>query len=198
MPEHKPLSAPMIMHQLKKNIARGKAARDYLASRLAELPPKQIAKIPRGFWERLGPQAIVKLAEVLANTRDIAPAQRPHLQEPAPRPAVRPPALWLISGYAAVLVVGAVFCMSLLERPAWWLVMQRPEINRGGQMRCGRLDRWTDNCVFQVTGNDFTLMAAAQQLGVDIEKLAWSNPGLPLYTPLPIGTPIRVPLTPRR
>jgi hypothetical protein len=187
-----PDKPPTIMVRLNQNIARGNSARKFLATRLAELPAKEIARIPSVFWARLGPRGLAAIAEHFAKTKEITPESNPaQKMEVVPQPR-NPWPLWVIStARAAVVIVGALL-IGTAERPMWWVLSQSAVINRDDRMTCGRLDVWADHCTYLAKENNLTLELASERLGIDPSALAAINPDLPVNGALPFGVSIRV------
>jgi hypothetical protein len=76
MPGTKNRIPSAVMRRIYGNIARGKASRRTLGVKLAEMPPREIAKLPRSVLERIGSEGIATMARVAAGTDDILPARR--------------------------------------------------------------------------------------------------------------------------
>lgn len=187
-----PDKRPTIMVRLNQNITRGNSARKFLAARLAELPVKEIAKIPSVFWARLGPRGLAAIAEHLARTKAITPERNPAQKtEVVPQPR-NPWPLWVISTSRAAVVIVGTLLIGAAERPMWWVLSQNAVINRDDRMTCGRLDVWADHCIYVAHENNLTLEQASERLGIDPSALAAVNPDLPVNGALPHGVSIQV------
>src|SRR5438105_2397738 len=51
-----------LINRMNENIARGKAAREIIGQKLAEMSPHEIAKLPRSALTRIGPLGIATMA----------------------------------------------------------------------------------------------------------------------------------------
>lgn len=193
MPVIKNRISDAVVSRINKNIARGRATRESLGVKLAEMPPREIAKLPRSVLMRIGPEGIATMARVAAGTDDILPAKRtnvPTMQSAQPQCSRL--AVWQLSVGLASLVVLLTIAGGALERPSRWALARiglvRPE-NAG---LCARLDSWTEHCTYIVTGPNTSLTDVAERLRLNVDVLSTINPRLPTNAPLPIGTFIRI------
>lgn len=189
-----------LINRLNENIARGKASRETLGVKLAEMPPREIAKLPRSVLSRIGPAGIATMARAVAGTDDALPAPR--------RPPVRiqshdnstsgPPPLWLVCCAASLLVIGLTILAGMTDRPMRWGIARSGYLSADAAGLCNRLDRWTEDCNFVVTGQGLSLDDIAAQLRRD--QNSFSIPRTFLYADgsLPVGTVIHINRIPER
>jgi len=183
-----------LVSRLKDNIRRGRAARDVLGRKLAEMSPREIAKLPRSVLSRIGPAGIATMARVAAGTDDALPIPRR-----APVPAQSdgnttsgPLPLWLVCCAASLLIVGLAILASMLDRPLRWTVARSGYLSADAAGLCNRLDRWTEDCDFVVTGEGFSLDDIAAHFGRMQSSFVAPSMNAREDSTLPVGTIINV------
>ena len=193
MPVIKNRISDAVVRRINENIARGRASRRSLGAKLAEMPPREIAKLPRSVLMRIGPEGIATMARVAAGTDDILPAKRPDMQiQQADKPKRALVSLWqLCSGLALIVILLTMFA-GALERPGRWALARTGLVTPQNAGLCARLDRWTDHCTYVVTGSAISIEDVANRLVLDVDALRIISPHLPINVPLPTGTIIRI------
>jgi hypothetical protein len=182
-----------VVRRINENIARGRASRRSLGVKLAEMPPREIAKLPRSVLMRIGPEGIATMARVAAGTDDILPAKRsdiPVEQSEKPQRARLP--LWQLCSGLALIVIILTILAGALERPGRWALARTGMVMPHNAGLCARLDRWTDHCTYVVTGSAASIADVTNRLVLDVDALSVVNPHLPVNIPLPAGTIIRI------
>ena len=189
-----------LISRMHENIARGRASRETLGVKLGEMPPSEIAKLPRAVLTRIGPLGIATMARVAAGTDDVLPAPR--------QPAVRiqskdhstsgPPPLWLVCSTASALVISAAILATMIDRPVRWGFFRSGFLSGDAVGLCNRLDRWSEDCNFVATGQGLGLADIEARLVRN--RSSFSVPDIALRTDgtLPVGTIIHVNRTPAR
>jgi hypothetical protein len=192
MPVVKNQISEAVVHRINENIARGRASRRSLGVKLAEMLPREIAKLPRSVLMRIGPEGIATMARVAAGTDDILPGKRsdiPVEQSEKPQRARLP--LWqLCSGLALIVIILTIF-VGALERPGRWALARTGLVTPESAGLCARLDRWTDHCAY-VTGSAISFGDVADRLVLDVDALNVISPHVPINIPLPAGTIIHI------
>ncbi len=183
-----------IVGRLKDNIRRGRAARDVLGRRLAEMPPREIAKLPRSVLSRIGPAGIATMARAAAGTDDALPilGRAPVRVQSDGNTTSGPPPLWLVCCVASLLIVGLAILASMIDRPLRWTVARSGNLSADAAGLCNRLDRWTEDCDFVVTGEGFSLEDIAAHLGRVQSSLIVPSMNVGANSTLPVGTIIHV------
>lgn len=192
MPVAKPPSG--LINRLNENIGRGRAAREALGQKLAEMPPREIAKLPRSVLSRIGPAGIATMARVAAGTDDALPASRraPIRMQSQNNSTVGPPPLWLVCCAASLLVIGLTVLAGMIDRPLRWTIARAGYLSADAVGLCDRLDRWTEDCNFVVTGQGLSLDDIAAHLGRN--QRSYINPSMNVHadSALPVGTIVHV------
>jgi hypothetical protein len=189
-----------LVSRLNENIARGKASREALGLKLAEMPPREIAKLPRSVLTRIGPLAIATLARVAAGTDDTLPVPK--------RATARmqfknvstdgPPPLWLVCCATSLLVIGLTIFAGMVERPLRWAIARSGYLSADDAGLCNRLDRWTEDCNFVVTGQGLSPDDVTAHLRRDQSSFSVARTILRADGSLPIGSVIHVNRNPER
>lgn len=184
-----------LVNRLNDNIAQGKASRKILGQKLAEMPPQEIAKLPRAVLTRIGPLGIATMARVAAGTDDALPAPRPTAVQIQTRSNVTkgPPPLWLVCCIASLLIICLTIFAGMIERPLRWAIARSGYLSADAMGLCNRLDRWTEDCDFVVTGQGLSLDDIEADLGRDQRSSNTHADSL-----LPIGTIIHINRNPER
>ncbi|MBJ7406772.1 MAG: hypothetical protein JHD07_27100 [Bradyrhizobium sp.] len=183
-----------LVSRLNENIGRGRAARDVLGQKLAEMPPRDIAKLPRAVLTRIGPAGIATMARVAAGTDDALPAAIPapiRIQS-QDRPADGPPPLWLVCCAASLIVIAVTIFAGILDRPLRWAIASSGYLSADDVGLCNRLDRWTEDCNFPVTAQGLSPDDIAVHLGRAQSSFSISPTTLHTDGSLPIGTIVDV------
>jgi hypothetical protein len=200
MPVARKALSSRLINRLNENIARGKASREILGQKLAEMSPREIAKLPRSVLTRIGPEGIATMARVAAGTDDALPAPRqaPVRIQSRDGSTGEPSPLWFVCGVASLLVVGLTILAGMIDRPLRWGIVRSGYLSGDAVGLCNRLDRWTEDCNFVVTGQGLTLGEVLVHLGR--EQSSYSIPPLDLRAegPLPVGTIVHVNRNPER
>ena len=142
---------------------------------------------------RLAPDAIATLTRALARTDAIFPAadKASPLEEPPEIAPDRRP-LWFVSLLYALLAIELTVLVTGLDRPTRWS-LARLGVLSGDQLGlCDRLDRWSDRCSYAVRGTQLSLDDVATRLSMPTDRLAATNPSLPISGALPFYTSIVV------
>lgn len=192
MPVIKNRISDAVVLRINANIARGRASRRSLGVKLAEMPPREIAKLPRSVLMRIGPEGIATMARAAAGTDDILPARRrdiPIQQSEKPQRARLP--LWQVCSGLALVVIVLTILAGALERPGRWALARTGLVTPENAGLCARLDRWTDHCAY-VTGSAISFGDVADRLVLDVDALNVISPHVPINVSLPAGTIIRI------
>jgi hypothetical protein len=189
-----------LINRLNENIARGKASREILGQKLAEMPPHEIAKLPRTVLNRIGPLGIATMARVAAGTDDALPAPRqaPVRIQSRGNLTSGPPPLWLVCCTASLLIVGLTVLAGMVDRPLRWGIARSGYLSADAMGLCNRLDRWTEDCDFVVTGRGLSLDHIEADLGRDQNSFSMPPTILRDDGLLPIGTIIHINRNPER
>jgi hypothetical protein len=189
------------LRQLKVS---GEVARRQIADRLARMTLEELRRVPPWVIVRLGPSGIAMVAERSAVLRVktggsprpvLAPS--PTITKPKPKPSWiatlrrRRPLWWeCINKIAVAAAIGLIVVEAFPFATRAIPMLAAPA---GAQGQCGRLDRWSGDCVYITGSSNLTLATASQYLRLPPSELAAVNPSLELNRLLPRGTPIRVP-----
>ncbi|MEK9282680.1 hypothetical protein MTR72_24095 [Bradyrhizobium sp. ISRA442] len=189
-----------LVSRLKENIRRGRAARETLGRKLAEMSPREIAKLPRAVLTRIGPAGIATMARVAAGTDDALPAPKraPVRMQSQDKTTSGPPPLWLVCCAGSALIVGLAILAGMVDRPLRWAVARSGYLSADAAGLCNRLDRWSENCNFVVTGEGFSLADIAARLGRDPSLFRTPSMVVGADSVLPVGTTIHVDRNPER
>jgi len=190
----KTIVADAILSRITENIARGKASRETLGTKLAEMPPHEIAKLPRSVLMRIGSEGIATMARVAAGTDDVLPAAR-RVAVPMQSPdnsKGTPLPLWQLCSAAALLVIILTIVGGANERPLRWALVQTGYLTGQSAGLCARLDRWSDDCDYVVSGPGLSLKDVEVRLALDPSSLSTTNSYSQASVAIPIGTILHV------
>lgn len=194
MPVANNMIAAEIVSRIAENIARGKASRETLGMKLAEMPPHEIAKLPRSVLMRIGPEGIATMARVAAGTDDVLPAAKrvgvP--RQPSSNPKRAPLLLWQRCGVAALLFILLTILGGAIERPLRWALAQTGYLTGQSVGLCARLDRWSDDCDYVVSGPGLSLKDVEVRLALDPSSLSTTNSSSQANVAIPIGTILHI------
>ena len=194
MPAANNIIAAAIMGRIIENIARGKTSRETLGMKLAEMPPHEIAKLPRSVLMRIGSEGVATMARIAAGTDDVLPAARrvgvP--REPSNNSKGTPLLLWQLCGVAALLVILLIIFGGVIERPLRWGLARTGYMTGQDTGLCNRLDRWSEDCDYVVSGPGLSLAEIEARLALDPNSLSIVTTTLRAGVVLPVGTIIHV------
>jgi hypothetical protein len=194
MPVANNIIAGAIVSRITENIARGKTSRETLGMKLAEMPPREIAKLPRSVLMRIGPEGIATMARVAAGTDDALPAARrvrvPREHSNNPKRAPLP--LWQLCGVAALLVILLTIIGGAIERPLRWAIARTGYMTGQDTGLCNRLDRWSEDCDYVVNGPGLSLAEIEARLALKPNSLNIITTNMQAGGVLPAGTIIHV------
>lgn len=195
MPVARTMMRGELSNRLKENIVRGRAARKLLGQKLAEMSPHEIAKLPRSVLTRIGPDGIATMARVAAATDDALPASgRPPVRmQSRTDPPNRPWPIWLICCMSALLIIGLALGAGAIDRPLRWAIARSDFLNADTVGLCNRLDRWTEDCAFVVTGPGLGQDSIASKLGRDRNAVIIPPGIMHADGSLPIGAIVHIP-----
>ncbi|MGY4330857.1 hypothetical protein ACVW1A_004838 [Bradyrhizobium sp. LB1.3] len=193
MPAAKRALPSKLIKRLHENIAQGKASRETLGLKLAELSPREITKLPRSVLTRIGPEGIATMARVAAGTDDALPApRRASVGIQSHESASGPPPLWLVCCAASPIVIGLTILVGMIDRPLRWGLFRSGYQSGDAMGLCNRLDRWTEDCSYVVTGPGLGLADLEARLARDQNSFSIPHTRLHADGSLPLGTVIHV------
>jgi hypothetical protein len=194
MPVANNIIAGAIAIRITENIARGKTSRETLGMKLAEMPPHEIAKLPRSVLMRIGSEGIATMARVAAGTDDVLPAARrvgvP--RQPSNNSKRAPLLLWQLCSVTALLVILLTILGGAIERPLRWALAQTGYLTGQSVGLCARLDRWSDDCDYVVSGPGLSLKDVEMRLALDPSSLSTTNSYSQASVTIPIGTILHI------
>ncbi|WP_019195299.1 hypothetical protein [Afipia birgiae] len=193
MPAAKAALPSELINRLRENIAQGKASRETLGLKLAELSPREISKLPRSVLTRIGPEGVATMARVAAGTDDALPApRRASVRIQSRESTSGPPPLWLVCSAASLLVIALTILAGTIDRPLRWGLFRSGYQSGDAMGLCNRLDRWTEDCSYIVTAPSLGLADIEARLARHQNSFSIPHTILHADGSLPLGTVIHV------